>query len=136
MIANRIIKSQIRNNKSKKILLPFAICYLFTNLLFIILIMNLRPLNDRLIVKALPKEEVTKSGIIIPDTVDKERPEQGEVIAVGPGKLKDNGERVPMSIKVGEKVMFKKYAPDEIKIDNEEYLVLSEYDILAVVESN
>lgn len=98
--------------------------------------MNLRPLNDRLIVKALPKEEVTKSGIIIPDTVDKERPEQGEVIAVGPGKLKDNGERVPMSIKVGEKVMFKKYAPDEIKIDNEEYLVLSEYDILAVVESN
>lgn len=97
--------------------------------------MNLKPLNDRLIVKALPKEEVTKSGIIIPDTVDKERPEQGEVIAVGPGKLKDDGERVPMSIKVGEKVMFKKYAPDEIKIDNEEYLVLSEYDILAVVEN-
>jgi chaperonin GroES len=96
--------------------------------------MNLRPLNDRLIVKALPKEEVTKSGIILPDTVDKERPEQGEVIAVGPGKLKDNGERVPMSIKAGDKVMFKKYAPDEVKLDNEEYLVLSEYDILAVVE--
>lgn len=97
--------------------------------------MNLRPLNDRLIVKALPKEEVTASGIIIPDTVDKERPEQGEVIAVGPGKLKDDGTRVPMSIKAGEKVMFKKYAPDEVKIDNEEYLVLSEYDILAVVEN-
>ncbi len=98
--------------------------------------MNLRPLNDRLIVKALPKEEVTKSGIILPDTVDKERPEQGEVIAVGPGKLKDNGERVPMSIKAGDKVMFKKYAPDEVKLDNEEYLVLSEYDILAIVETN
>jgi chaperonin GroES len=96
--------------------------------------MNLRPLNDRLIVKALPKEEVTKSGIIIPDTVDKERPEQGEVIAVGPGKLKDNGERAPMSIKAGDKVMFKKYAPDEVKLGEDEYLVLSEYDILAVVE--
>ncbi|MFZ6015720.1 MAG: co-chaperone GroES [Patescibacteria group bacterium] len=96
--------------------------------------MNLRPLNDRLIVKALPKEEVTKSGIIIPDTVDKERPEQGEVIAVGPGKLKDDGTRAEMSVKAGDKIMFKKYAPDEIKIDNEEYLVLSEYDILAVVE--
>ncbi len=97
--------------------------------------MNLQPLNDRLIVKALPKEEVTKSGIILPDTVDKERPEQGEVIAVGPGKLKDNGERVPMSVKVGDKVIFKKYAPDEVKLDNEEYLVLSEYDILAVLEN-
>jgi chaperonin GroES len=97
--------------------------------------MNLRPLNDRLIVKALPKEEVTKSGIIIPETADKERPEQGEVIAVGPGKLKDDGNRVAMSIKVGDKVMFKKYAPDEVKIENVEYLVLSEYDILAVVEN-
>jgi len=96
--------------------------------------MNLRPLNDRLIVKALPKEEVTKSGIIIPETADKERPEQGEVIAVGPGKLKDDGNRVAMSVKVGDKIMFKKYAPDEVKIENEEYLVLSEYDILAVVE--
>ncbi|MBD3281788.1 co-chaperone GroES [Candidatus Uhrbacteria bacterium] len=97
--------------------------------------MNLKPLNDRLIVKALPKEEVTKSGIIIPDTVDKERPEQGEVIAVGPGKLKDDGTRASMSVQAGEKVMFKKYAPDEVKIDDEEYLVLSEYDILAVVEN-
>lgn len=97
--------------------------------------MNLRPLNDRLIIKALPKEEVTKSGIIIPDTVDKERPEQGEVIAVGPGKLKDDGTRAEMSVKPGDKVMFKKYAPDEIKMDGEEYLVMQEYDVLAVVES-
>ena len=96
--------------------------------------MNLRPLNDRLIIKALPKEEVTKSGIIIPDTVDKERPEQGEVIAVGPGKLRDDGTRAEMSVKAGDKVMFKKYAPDEIKLDGEELLVIQEYDILAIVE--
>lgn len=96
--------------------------------------MNLKPLNDRLIVKALPKEEVTKSGIIIPDTVDKERPEQGEVIAIGPGKRNDDGSRSEMSVKAGDKVMFKKYAPDEVKVEDEEYLVLSEYDILAVVE--
>ena len=97
--------------------------------------MNLRPLNDRLIVKPLEKEEVTKSGIILPDTVDKERPEQGEVIAIGPGKLKDDGSRAPMSVKVGDKVMFKKYSPDEIKVDEKEYLVISEFDILAVIES-
>ena len=96
--------------------------------------MKLRPLNDRLIVKALPKEEVTKAGIIIPESVDKERPEQGEVIAVGPGKLLDDGKRSTMDIKVGDKIMFKKYAPDEIKLDGTEYLVISEYDILAVLE--
>lgn len=96
--------------------------------------MKLRPLNDRLIVKALPKEEVTKSGIILPDTVDKERPEQGEVIAVGPGKLLDDGKRSVMDVKVGDKILFKKYAPDEVKADGQEYLVLSEYDVLAVLE--
>lgn len=96
--------------------------------------MKLRPLNDRLIVKALPKEEVTKSGIILPDTVDKERPEQGEVIAIGPGKLLDDGKRSTMDVKVGDKVIFKKYAPDEVKVENEEYLVISEYDVLAVLE--
>jgi len=97
--------------------------------------MKLRPLNDRLIVKALPKEEVTKSGIILPDTVDKERPEQGEVVAIGPGKLLDDGKRSVMDVKVGDKVMFKKYAPDEIKLEDQEYLVISEYDVLAVLES-
>ncbi len=97
--------------------------------------MKLRPLNDRLIVKALPKEEVTKAGIIIPESVDKERPEQGEVIAVGPGKLLDDGKRSAMDVKVGDKVMFKKYAPDEIKLEGTEYLVISEYDVLAVLES-
>ncbi|MHB8830582.1 MAG: co-chaperone GroES [Patescibacteria group bacterium] len=96
--------------------------------------MKLRPLNDRLIVKALPKEEVTKSGIILPDTADKERPEQGEVIAVGPGKLLEDGKRSAMDVKVGDKILFKKYAPDEVKVEGQEYLVISEYDVLAVLE--
>ncbi len=96
--------------------------------------MNLKPLNDRLIVKPLAKEEKTKSGIILPDTVDKEKPEQGEVIAVGPGKLDKDGTRVPMSVKVGDKVVFKKYSPDEVKVAGVEYLVLEESDILAIIE--
>ncbi len=96
--------------------------------------LNLKPLGDRVIVKALsPKDEATRSGIILPDTVDKEKPEQGEVIAIGPGKLLDNGSRAVMSVKAGDKVLFKKYSPDEIKVDGQEYLVLSESDILAVL---
>ncbi len=97
--------------------------------------MNLRPLADRVIVRASSKEEKTASGIILPDTVDKERPEQGEVIAVGPGKLSDSGTRVAMDIKVGDTVVFKKYAPDEVKIGDDEYLVLSESDIMAVIDN-
>ncbi|MSR85152.1 co-chaperone GroES [Candidatus Uhrbacteria bacterium] len=97
--------------------------------------MKLRPLSDRLIIKAANKEEMTKSGIILPDTVDKERPEQGEVIAVGPGKMLDNGSRAPMDVKVGDKVVFKKYSPDEIKIDDQEYLVVAASDVMAVLES-
>jgi len=96
--------------------------------------MNLRPLNDRLIVKAAAKEEKTKSGIVLPDTIDKERPEQGEVIAVGPGRVLDNGQRAAMSVKIGDKVVFKKYSPDEIKIEDVEYLVISEGDVMAVIE--
>ncbi|MBM3204617.1 co-chaperone GroES [Candidatus Uhrbacteria bacterium] len=96
--------------------------------------MNLRPLGDRVIVKPVSKEEITKSGIIIPGTADKERPEQGEIIAVGPGKMLDNGSRAVMNVKVGDKVVFKKYSPDEVKIDDVEYLVLSESDIMAVIE--
>lgn len=95
--------------------------------------MNLRPLGDRVIVRASTKEEKTASGIILPDTVDKERPEQGEVIAVGPGRM-ESGERVPMEVNVGDIVVFKKYAPDEVKIGDEEFLVLSESDIMAVTE--
>lgn len=96
--------------------------------------MQLRPLNDRLIVKPLAKEEVTKSGIILPDTIDKERPEQGEVVAIGPGRLTPEGQRLEMSVKVGDKVVFKKYSPDEVKVDDQEYLVISDGDILAVIE--
>lgn len=95
--------------------------------------MNLKPLSDRLVVKPLSKEEVTASGIILPDTVEKERPEQGEVIAAGPGRLLENGSVAPMHVKVGDKVVFKKYSPDEVKIDKEEYLVISESDVLAVI---
>jgi chaperonin GroES len=97
--------------------------------------MQLRPLSDKVIVKALPKEEMTKAGIILPETVDKERPEQGEVIAVGPGRLLDNGSRAAMSVKVGDKVVFKKYSPDEVKLDEVEYLVISESDVMAVIEN-
>lgn len=96
--------------------------------------MKLRPLGDRVILSPLAKEEVTKGGILLPDTVDKERPEQGKVVAVGPGKLREDGARVEMSVKVGDVVMFKKYAPDELKVDGETYLVLAESDLMAVVE--
>lgn len=96
--------------------------------------MQLRPLSDRVIVKAATKEEMTKGGILLPDTANKERPEQGEIIAVGPGRLDDKGSRIAVNVKVGDKVVFKKYSPDEIKIDGTEYLVLSESDLMAVIE--
>jgi len=96
--------------------------------------MKLKPLHDNVVVKPSSVEEMTKSGIVLPKTASKERPERGEVIAVGPGKMLENGEIAPISLKVGDKVMFKKYSPDEIKIDNEEYLLISESDILAILE--
>ena len=96
--------------------------------------MKLKPLNDHVVVKPTKENEVTKAGIVLPDTIDKERPEKGEVIAVGEGKLLDNGQRAPMSVKIGDKIMFKKYSPDEIKVDDQEYLILSQSDILAIIE--
>ncbi len=96
--------------------------------------MNIKPLNDNVLIKPLKEEATTKSGIVLPDTVDKEKPERGEVVAIGPGKLLENGQRATMSVQVGQKVMFKKYSPDEIKIDKEEYLIISESDIIAVLE--
>ena len=96
--------------------------------------MNLKPLGDNVVIKPITKEEKTKSGIILPDTVDKEKPEQGEVIAIGPGKLLDNGTRSVMEVKVGDKILFKKYSPDEIKVAGEEVLVLSQSDIIAILE--
>lgn len=95
--------------------------------------MKLKPLSNNVIVKPAPQEEMTKSGIVLPGT-DKDKPEQGEVIAAGPGKRLDNGQIAPMSVKVGDKVVFKKYSPDEVKVEGEEYLVLSETDIVAIIE--
>jgi len=95
--------------------------------------MKLKPLHDNVVVKPASADEVTKSGIVLPET-SKERPERGEVVAVGPGKRMENGQTAPMSVKIGDKVMFKKYSPDEIKIDNEEYLLVGENDILAIME--
>ena len=95
--------------------------------------MKLKPLHDRVLVKRLEEEEKTKGGIIIPDTA-KEKPVQGEVIAAGPGKMSDNGTRMEMAVKVGDKVMFNKYAGTEVKVEGEEHLVMREDDIVAIIE--
>lgn len=92
--------------------------------------MNLKPLADRLVVKPLVKEEVTKGGIVLPDTV-KEKPQEGEIVAVGPGRLGDDGKRIEMEVKKGDKVIYAKYAGTEWKYKGEEYLILRESDILA-----
>ena len=97
--------------------------------------MKLKPLGDHVIVKPLKAEEINKSGIVLPATADKEKPEQGVVAAVGPGKWDEDGEkRIPVAVKVGDKVVFKKYSPDEVEVDDVEYLVLSESDIIAIIE--
>lgn len=96
--------------------------------------MKLKPLGNRVILKPVSQEEKTKSGIIIPSTVDKEKPEQGEVLAVGPGKMSKDGKRIPLDVKAGDKVLFSKYSPTEVKIDEKEYLVVLDEDILAVIE--
>lgn len=96
--------------------------------------MTLKPLYDNIIVKQLKEEEITKSGIVLPDTINKEKPQQGEVIAVGPGKKDNNGNIIGMSVKVGDKVLFSRYSPNEVKIENEEYLVMKEGDVLAIIE--
>jgi chaperonin GroES len=91
---------------------------------------KLHPLADRVLVKPIEKEEKTKSGIYIPDTA-KEKPQEGEIIAVGPGKLSDDGNRIPMDLKVGDRVIYAKYGGTEIKVDDEEMMILRESDILA-----
>ena len=95
--------------------------------------MNIKPLGDRVVIKVLEGETTTKSGIVLPDTA-KEKPQQGEVIAVGTGKVLDNGQRVALDVKAGDKIIFSKYAGTEVKFDGQEYLIVSERDILAVVE--
>ena len=94
--------------------------------------MSLKPLNDRVLVKRLESEERTASGLYIPDTA-KEKPSKGEVVAVGPGKHADDGKPVPMAVKVGDMVLFNKYAGTEVKIDGAEHLVMREDDILAII---
>jgi chaperonin GroES len=96
--------------------------------------MKLQPISDHIILKPADKETVTSSGIIIPDTVEKEKPEQAEVLAVGPGKLLDNGERQKMDVVVGQKVVFKKWSPDEFEIDGQKYLIIKSDDIIAIIE--
>ena len=95
--------------------------------------MKIRPLHDRVIVKRVDEEEKTKGGIIIPDTA-KEKPVEGEVVAVGDGKVADDGKKIPLEVKAGDKVLFGKYAGTEIQIDGEENLIMREDDIIAIVE--
>jgi chaperonin GroES len=95
--------------------------------------MKVRPLHDRLIVKRLEEEEKTKGGIIIPDTA-KEKPIEGKVIAAGTGRLNKDGKKMPMEVKTGDRVLFAKYAGTEVKMDGEEYLMMKEEDVLAVIE--
>jgi len=94
--------------------------------------MKLRPLHHRVLVKRLEEKEVKKGGIIIPDTA-KEKPQEGEVLAVGPGKVTDDGKLQPMSVKVGDKILFGKYSGSEVKLDAEEYLIMHEGDILGTL---
>ncbi len=96
--------------------------------------MNLKPLNDHVFIESVEEEKTTKSGIVLPETAEKEKPIKGKVVAVGPGKLDENGKRVPMSVKVGDLVLFKKYGPDELEVDGKKYLVGEEADILAIIE--
>ena len=94
--------------------------------------MKVRPLHDRLIIRRIEEKETVKGGIIIPDTA-KEKPQEGEVIAVGNGKLLDNGTKVPLDVKAGDKILFGKYSGTDIKIDGQEYLILREDEVLAVI---
>jgi chaperonin GroES len=94
---------------------------------------QLKPLGDRIVVKPTPREEMTKSGIVLPDTA-KERPQEGTILSVGPGRTLDDGKREPMEVSAGQKVLFQKYAGTEFKLDEDDLLILSQKDILAVLE--
>ena len=95
--------------------------------------MNLKPLGDRIVVKVVNHEEKTKGGIVLPDTA-KEKPIEGEVIAVGTGKVLENGQKLPLEVKVGDRIIFSKYAGTEVKLDGDEYVIFSERDVLAIIE--
>lgn len=96
--------------------------------------MNIRPLADYILIEPLKEEEKTKSGIILPETAEKEQPQEGKVVATGPGKQLKSGQRAKMEVKEGDKVLFRKYGPDEIKVDEKEYLIAKQEDILAIIK--
>jgi chaperonin GroES len=96
--------------------------------------MHLRPLEDRIVVEGLSEMETHVSGLIIPDTVSKEKPQKGKVIAVGLGRFDNNGKKIPMEVKVGDTILFSKYGPSEVKVDGKELLILSQSDVLAILE--
>jgi len=96
--------------------------------------MNIKPLSDHILIEPLKGEEKTKSGILLPETAEKEKPEQGKVVAVGPGRKTQDGKIILVEVKAGQIVLFKKYGPDEFKIDGKEYLIAREEDILAIIE--
>lgn len=96
--------------------------------------MKIQPLADHILIEPIKEEEKTKAGILLPDTAEKEKPEQGKVIAVGPGRKTAEGKIIPVSVNPGDKVLFTKYGPNEIKVDDKEYLIAKEEDILAILE--
>ncbi|MCD6429298.1 co-chaperone GroES [bacterium] len=96
--------------------------------------MKIKPLADHILIEPITQEEKTESGILLPQTAEKERPEQGRVVAIGPGKKTSSGKIIPIDVKVGDKVIFTKYGPTEIEVDGKEYLIAKEEDILAIIE--
>ncbi len=96
--------------------------------------MKFQPLSNHVFIEPVEEDKMTKSGIVLPDTAEKEKPIKGKILATGPGKMDEDGKRMPMSVKVGDTVLFKKYGPDEIEIDGKKYLVGDEDDILAILE--
>ena len=96
--------------------------------------MNIIPISDHVLIEPIKGEETSKGGILLPQTAEKERPEQGKIIAVGPGKKDETGKIIPLEVKPGDKVLFTKYGPNEIKVEDKEYLIAKEEDILAILE--
>ena len=96
--------------------------------------MQIKPISDHVLIEPIKGEEKSKGGILLPQTAEKERPEQGKVVAVGPGKKDETGKIIPLEVKPGDKVLFTKYGPNEIKVDDKEYLIAKEEDILAILE--
>ncbi len=94
--------------------------------------MNIKPLADRVVVKPLPAEEKTKGGLFVPDTA-KERPQQGEIVAIGPGRITDEGKKIPIEVKIGDKILYGKYSGTEVNYDGIEYLIMRESDIFAII---